>query len=211
MATDDSRDIHVLVRVALTVVVVGGVLALGWAAFGPPVYPGPVELLIGWLILSILVAVCLIFIWGGTILAWVGDKFAGLFWPSDKNFRIRPEYSIAEARAAQGRWEEAIAAFRQDIVKFPEEAFPHTRIADILLNRLQDRAGAMAELQTALLKTKSDEAYYLIARRLIEMHLQEPDGRDRACAILREIQERFPTTRYAKAAAEMLASLNEED
>jgi hypothetical protein len=210
MASDESTEIHVLVRVALTLLVVGVLLLLGRLTLGWPVYPGPIEPLIGWLILAVLMGFATIVLWGWTFLSWVGDKVASMFWPSDKDFRIRPEYSIAEARAAQGRWEESIAAFRVDIEKFPEEAFPHTRIADILLERFQDRQGAMVELQAAMDKTKSDEAYYLIARRLVELHLRDPDrdGREQACALLREVQQRFPETKQAKAAAEMLANLD---
>ena len=47
------------------------------------------------------------FVWA-IILGWpfigaVAGKFAGFYLPSDKNFRVRPEYSIAEAKRYMAR------------------------------------------------------------------------------------------------------------
>lgn len=192
--------------VAGAIFIGGGRAALGW-----PQYPGPVEQLIVWLIVFIMFGIVMMVIWLPSILSRVADLVAGLFWPSDKNFRIRPEYGVAEARAAQGRWEESIAAFRADIVKFPEESFPHIRIAEILVDRFKDRQGAIAELVTALSKAKSEDSYCLVARRLIDLYLTDRADHEKAHDLLRDIQARYPDTKHAKAAAEMARRLNSED
>ena len=71
--------------------------------------------------------------------------------------------SIAEARFQQGRYPEAITAFREDIAKFPEEVYPHTRIAEIQLEKLGDADAAIAEMYFALGKTQGAEAFALVA------------------------------------------------
>src|SRR5262249_16367951 len=43
----------------------------------------------------------------------LGDRIGGLFMPSDDSVELRPDFSIAEARVKQGRYEEAIAEFRK--------------------------------------------------------------------------------------------------
>lgn len=198
-------------RVMLSLVVAvffigGGRLMLGW-----PKYPGPIVPLIAWLVVFILFGIVMMTIWLPSILSGAGNLVAGLFWPSDKNFRIRPEYAVAEARAAQGRWEESIAAFRADIGKFPDESFPHIRIAEILVDRFKDRQGAIAELLTALSKAKSEDSFCLIARRLIDQYLADPADHAKAHELLRDIQGRYPETKHAKASAEMARRLNGED
>ncbi len=195
--------IRACLSVGVTIIMIGG----GWLALGWPKYPGNAALLVVWLAVFVITGLVWAVVWGPSVMAWVGELFGRLFMPSDKNFRIRPEYSIAESKAIQGRWDEAIEAFRADIEKFPDEAYPHIRIAEIQMDKLKNRAAATSEFLAALNKTASDDAYCLVARRLVDLYLTEDNGITAACGLLGEIQHRYPGTRHAKAAAEMMLRL----
>ena len=147
-------------------------------------------------------------IWGVAIgiplVARFGEKCGQLYVPSDKNFRIRPEFSIAEAHAKAGRYTEAIEQFRRDIEQFPKEPMPHIRIADIQLQHFHSPAAAYVELQSALSKARSADAFALLSHRLADLTLAQPAI---AIGYLRQIERRYPGTKHAKAAAERIAGL----
>jgi len=154
------------------------------------------------------VAVFILMTWviavGFPLIGWLGEKAAGIYTPSDKGFRVRPEFSIAEAHAKAGRYTEAIVQFRRDIEQFPDEPMPHIRIADIQLEHFHSPAMAFVELQAALSKARSADAFALLSHRLADLTLAQPQT---AIGHLREIERRYPGTKHAKAAAERIAKL----
>jgi hypothetical protein len=161
-------------------------------------------LLVGWLVFT---GVLGLLFFGLPVVAWLGEKAGNLYAPSDNAFAVRPQYSIAEARVAQGRYVEAVAAFRADSNKFPGETYPHIRIAELLLEKLHDADAALAELQAALLKAHSEDAFVLVASRLAEWLVQLKQDRAGAVAVLNQIEARYPGTKHARAARERLARL----
>lgn len=135
----------------------------------------------------------------------LGEKAGQLYMPSDASFRIRPEYSIAEAHAKAGRYAEAIERFRQDSEQFPNEAFPHIRIAELQVQEFHDVPAAMTELEAALPKTRSADAFVLVSNRLADLALWRYGPRcQQALDYLRQIGRRYPGTKHAKAAAERI-------
>src|SRR4051812_41530855 len=49
------------------------------------------------------------FLWlGRPFVNWIGEIGSRIFYPSDASFQCQPQYSIAEARTKEGRYEEAI-------------------------------------------------------------------------------------------------------
>jgi tetratricopeptide (TPR) repeat protein len=139
----------------------------------------------------------------GTAIGSRLGELAGRLWlPSDSSFRVRPEYSIAEARVKQGRYEEAIEAFRRDIEKFPKEVTPHMRIAEILIEHLHDPVNAVVELKAALPKARDVETFALVTHRLADIYAQQLGDSAAAVDCLNEIQRRFPKSRRARAALE---------
>ncbi len=144
---------------------------------------------------------------GWPLINWLGETAGGLFMTSDKNFRVRPQYSIAEARVRQGRYADAVAAFREDIAKFPDETYPHIRIAELLREQLDDPDAALAELHAALHKATGEDAFALVAGRLADWLMELKNDRTAAIATLREIETRYPGTKHARLAQERIARL----
>jgi len=63
---------------------------------------------------------------------------------------------------------------------------------------------AFVELQAALSKARSADAFALLSHRLADLTLAQPQT---AIGHLREIERRYPGTKHAKAAAERIAKL----
>lgn len=161
-------------------------------------------LLVSWVILI----GCVWFV----ILGWhtverFAERFSQLGLPRDDQLQVRPQYSIAEARVAQGRYHEAIAEFRRVIEQHPSEPYPHLRIAELLHDKLNDSDTAITELHIALQKTQTDDAFALLANRLADWLLQHRRDIHGAQAVLQEICTRYPNTRHARAARERLARM----
>ncbi|MDW8343997.1 MAG: tetratricopeptide repeat protein [Verrucomicrobiae bacterium] len=135
------------------------------------------------------------------------ERFSQLGLPTDDQLEVRPQYSIAEARAAQGRYHDAIAEFRRVIEQHPNEPFPHIRIAELLHDKLQNPDAAIAELQIALQKAQTDDAFAIIANRLADWLLQHRHDIMGAKSVLQAICTRYPSSRHARAARERLARI----
>lgn len=175
---------------------------LGGAYFGVsthPSNPGGAFTTVAWVAF---ISLGWFLILGWPLLQAFGERVGNLFWPSDRQFRIRPEYSIAEARFHQGRYAEALAAFRADIERFPGEVYPHLRIAEIQIDKLGEVDAALDEVRIALGKAQGAEAFALVADQLADLLVRHRQDRAGALALMREIQERFPDTKQAKAAAQ---------
>jgi tetratricopeptide (TPR) repeat protein len=160
------------------------------------------------LIICILAGMAAFLVVGYPLLRRWGTKVGGgLFTPGDENFQIRPEYSLAEARAAVGRYAEAVAEFRKASERFPAEVFPHIRIAELALDRLDDVELAERELWTALAKAEREDAAALAANRLADLYeyrLQQPA---RAREVLEQLRAKVPGTQAARWAGERLTKL----
>lgn len=156
-------------------------------------------------------AALIVFAWaiilGPPVLRWFGGKMGNLYTPPDSQFRIRPEYSIAEGRAAVGRYREAIEQFRSDIEKFPDEVTPHVRIAEILLDQFGNVDAGIAELQTARSKAKGEDAFVLVVHRLADAYLQRKGDATAAITCLDEILQRYPHSKHALGARHRIQSL----
>lgn len=127
--------------------------------------------------------------------------------PSDSNFRIMPEYSLAEARVKKGKYQEAIDEYRKVIAEHPDDIYPHLRIADLALNHLNDVKLAELELMSAFAKAKGEDTTALAAGRLADFYqhtLQEPA---RALDVMKQLREKIPNTKQAKLAEERIAAL----
>jgi hypothetical protein len=145
---------------------------------------------------------------GLPLLVRLGEKFGQLYTPSDKHFRVRPQFSIAESHAKAGRYADAIEQFRKDALRYPDELTPHARIAELLLETSRNMNAAAAELRAALPKARSAEAFAMLNNRLADLALENPEhGCDVAKVFLDDIRRRYPDTKYAHAAAERIARL----
>lgn len=146
-------------------------------------------------------------LFGHAIIMSVANRFGGLFWPDDAQFRIRPEYSVAEARAKQGRIEEAIEEYCKVVEQFPEDVYPHLRMAGLALEHLHDLKRAELELLSATAKAAGPTSIALAMHRLADFYeiaLRQPQ---RALEVMEQLQARLPGTKEAELAAERMEIL----
>ncbi|NOY81365.1 MAG: tetratricopeptide repeat protein [Kiritimatiellaeota bacterium] len=79
----------------------------------------------------------------------LGRSAGGLFFPEASFDKPQPAYGPAEAMAAAGRLEEALAAFEKTLEEFPGEYRAYARMIEILLYELRDTDRAAAVLERA--------------------------------------------------------------
>jgi tetratricopeptide (TPR) repeat protein len=148
-------------------------------------------------------------LFGRSIILSVSNRLEHLFWPDDSNFRIMPEYSVAEARAKKGKYREAVDEYRKVIVKHPDDIYPHLRIADLALGHLNDVKLAELELLSAFAKAKGEDSTALAAGRLADFYQHTMHDPAHALEVMKQLCKKIPDTKQAKLAEERIAILEE--
>lgn len=149
----------------------------------------------------------LFLLFGYPLLKRTGEKFASLYMPSDADIRIMPEYSVAEARANEGKYLEAIDEYRKVIAEHPEDIYPHLRIAEMVLDHLNDHNLVELELLSALGKAKGEVSIALAAGRLADFYQLTLNDPARALEVLKQVREKIPGTKRADRVEERIAVL----
>ncbi len=152
-------------------------------------------------------AVVLLLLFGRSIMESVANKFESLYIGHDDNFRIMPEYSTAEARVKSGKYQEAVNEYRQVIAEYPDDIYPHLRIAELAVKHLNDLKLAELELLSALGKATGEDSTALAAGRLADFYqlaLQDPA---RALEVMKQLREKIPGTKQARLAEERITVL----
>ena len=149
----------------------------------------------------------LFLLFGRSVVSKVGDKFAGLYMPTDEHFRIVPEYSVAEARANEGKYQEAVDEYRKVIAKHPEDLYPHLRIAELALDHLNDHDLVEIELLSALGKAEGEVSIALAAGRLADFYHLALNDPARALEVMKQVREKIPGTKRADRVDERIAVL----
>jgi tetratricopeptide (TPR) repeat protein len=151
----------------------------------------------------------LFLLFGIPLLRRAGQSASELFCPDDSHFRLMPEYSVAEARVKQGRYESAIEEFRKVIAQYPEDVYPHLRIADLAVEHLHDLKLAELELLSAVSKAEGKDTSVLAAGRLADFYQVTLRDPARALAVMKQLRDKIPDTKQAKLADERIVSLEE--
>ena len=151
------------------------------------------------LVLSLLV--------GRFLLKLLGERAGKLFSPGDSHFRVVPEYSLAEARANEGKYREAVDEYRKVAAKHPDDIYPHLRIAELALDHLDDLKLAGRELTTAFRKAAGPDSMALAANRLADLYQNTWHDPSRALEVMRQLHEKIPDTNQAKLVEERIAVL----
>lgn len=202
----------VWVRVAARILVCVTVTVIMWwfgarflgVAFQPEGYGAAFSSAI-WVVL---IAMVWAYVLGVPAMAWIVGRFVGGMYDSaDSQFRVRPEFSIAEGHAAAGRFREAVAQFRCDIEQHPAEVTPHVRIAEIVIERFGEVEAGIAELETALRKATGEDAFVLVAHRLADAYVQHRGDKGAAIECLDQILQRFPHSKHALGARHRIQTL----
>jgi hypothetical protein len=167
----------------------------------------------GWafIIVGLLAAVGIVLalVIGLPIIRRLGTKAGGLFVGNDASFRIRPEYSTAEARVNQGRFAEAVAEYRLVIEKHPTDVYAHLRIAEMMVERFNNPKAAELELIPALAKATAPDAFALVSHRLADLYQYQLPQADRARAVMESLKAKLPGTKHAASADQRLAALQD--
>jgi tetratricopeptide (TPR) repeat protein len=192
MAKAINLAVRVLVAVAL------GAWLFRWAGFSL-VLP----------IVGVVYGFILFLLFGLPLVKKAGQSASLLSWPDDKHFRIMPEYSVAEARANAGKYQEAIDEYRKVIADHPDYVYPHVRIADLALTHLKDAKLAELELLSAVAKAQGEDTTAIATGRLADLYqftLQQPH---RALETMEQLRVKLPGTKAAALAEERIRALRE--
>jgi len=104
---------------------------------------------------------------------WLANKFFNLlWWESDDNYRVEPQYSIARARIAAGRFEDAIQEFRNAMALYPDDLNVHFHIADVYAEHLKQPLDALQELDFGQRRTRDPERMAQFVQRKAQIHLR---------------------------------------
>jgi len=194
------------IRIVIALLVGFGMLAVVYSGVpkGQPLSPG--DKIVG-LILSLMYGGVLFCLFGWPMIQHVGDRIGTLYTGGDEGFRISPEYSVAEARAGAGKYQEAIDEYRKVIAEYPEDIYPHLRIAEMAVKHLHDLNLGELELLSALGKATGEDSTALAAGRLADFYqltLQDPA---RALEVMKQVREKIPGAKQARLAEERIAVL----
>jgi tetratricopeptide (TPR) repeat protein len=156
---------------------------------------------------AIIYGAILFLLFGISLIRKAGDSASQLFVPDDSHFRILPEYSVAEARAKMGEYQEAVDEYRKVIAQYPEDVYPHLRIAELALAHLHDPKLAELELLSAVAKAEGEGTSAIAAGRLADFCQQTLHDPQRALVVMQQLKERFPGAKLAKLTDERIEKL----
>lgn len=139
---------------------------LGTALAGRVLCALPLAALAAWLLATargdvdrlLLGLVCIVavgFVIGPALAGLVADPAGSLFYPRRRALPV-PCRSIAEAKRAQGRYEEALGAYETVVAEFPDDLDSWLAMVEIALLHLRDVARGDALARRALLALRAE-------------------------------------------------------
>jgi tetratricopeptide (TPR) repeat protein len=203
-----KRWVSVTIRIAIALAV--GIPLFRWAAgtmnggVGLGLNFGAAFTIVGALLFY---AMVLFLLFGRSIKESVANRFESLYLGGGGDSVVSPEYSTAEARVKQGRYQEAIDEYRKVIIEHPKDIYPHLRVAELAVKHLDDPALAERELLSALGKAKGEDSTALAAGQLGDLYQHTLQDPVRALEVMKQLREKIPGTKQAKLAEERIAVL----
>ena len=142
---------------------------------------------------------------------WIANQFVNLLWmDGDANYRVEPQYSIAKARIAAGRFEDAIQEYRNAMSLYPNDLNVHFYIADVFANHLQQPLDALAELDFGQRRTRDPEKMAKFVARKAEIHLEKRRDPGNAALEIETILAQFPKAEASIFLNEKLKAIREK-
>jgi predicted negative regulator of RcsB-dependent stress response len=132
-----------------------------------------------------------------------------LYEPSDENIPVVPEYSVAEARAKEGKYTEAVAEYHKVIEKFPGDVYAHVRIAELSTEHLHDFKLAETELLAAQAKAVQEDVVVLVAHRLADLYQHQLNSSQRGLDVLLNVKGRLTNARHLRQTEERIEFLRQ--
>lgn len=88
----------------------------------------------------------------------IGSGFIEAFLFPHRRPEPQPKYGIPESRVSQGKYEEAIALYRDITEEFPDHVKPYRDMIDICLHRLNDPQRAEEIYRQGMERLRTDDA-----------------------------------------------------
>jgi tetratricopeptide (TPR) repeat protein len=186
-------------------VVMAGGLLLTVFGFG---YFGKLFVLAGVALLAL--AFVLLVVMRGVAMPAANALLSFLGFQSGSSTPLAKGYSHIEALTAQGRYQEAAAAYRREIASDPEDVEARVQLAQLLLKHLDDPAGA-ARCYGELRDLVPDDARTIgYSLRLVDLYRSRLRDPRRALVELRRLIDSFPESPQVVGARRELQELLEE-
>jgi tetratricopeptide (TPR) repeat protein len=200
--TDNQPEILVVRYAALVSAAVsigGGLLMVVGAGFGS-------LLLLGGLVLAALTCVLYVVFKflavpsANTLVGFLGAQ-SGSSTPPLKG------YSAIEALVAQGRYQDAAAAYRREIAADPSDIEARSRLAQLLIDHLADFAAAARYLREAREVSTNDGQKMGYSLRLVDLYRSRLGDRGKAMVELRRFIDTFPDSPHIDGVRRELSEL----
>ena len=119
-------------------------------------------------------------------------------------------YSAIDTLVVQGRYKNAASAYRREIHSDPSDVEARSRLAQLLLDHLDDAAGAARLLAEARDLTRHEAQKIGSALRLVDLYRSRMKDRGKAIVELRRLVDTFSDSPHTDGARSELAQLPEE-
>lgn len=147
-------------------------------------------------------------IWRRNLAGFVAKPLGALYDGGDDQADPEAFYSIAQARRKRGRYDEAIAAIRKQLERFPTDFTGQMLLAEIQAENLNDLPGAEVTIQKLYQQPGHAPRNIAFAlNTLADWHLKYAVDRDAATADLRKVAELLPNSEFAILAEQRIGHL----
>lgn len=116
-------------------------------------------------------------------------------------------HSAIEALVAEGRYQDAAVAYRREIAADPSDIEARSRLAQLLMDRLEDFTAAARYLKEAREVTTNDRQKMGYSLRLIDLYRSRLNDRGKAMVELRRFIDTFPDSPHIDGIRRELSEL----
>ena len=203
MTETDNQPESVVVRYAALVsavlVIGGGLLMVVGAGFG-------FLLILAGLVLGALT--CVLYVVFKFLVVPSANTLVGFFGAqSGSSTPPTKGYSAIEAMVAGGRYQDAAVAYRREIAADPSDTEARSRLAQLLMDRLEDFTAAARYLKEAREVTTNDRRKMGYSLRLVDLYRSRMGDRGKAMVELRRFIDTFPDSPHIDGVRRELSEL----
>ena len=116
-------------------------------------------------------------------------------------------HSAIEALVSEGRYQDAAVAYRREIAADPSDIEARSRLAQLLMDRLEDFTAAARYLKEAREVTTNDRQKMGYSLRLIDLYRSRLNDRGKAMVELRRFIDTFPNSPHIDGVRRELSEL----
>ena len=203
MTETDNQPESLVVRYAALVsavfVIGGGLLMVVGAGFG-------FLLILAGLVLGALT--CVLYVVFKFLVVPSANMLVGFFGAqSGSSTPPTKGYSAIEAMVAGGRYQDAAVAYRWEIAADPSDTEARSRLAQLLIDRLEDFTAAARYLKEAREVTTNDRRKMGYSLRLVDLYRSRLGDRGKAMVELRRFIDTFPDSPHIDGVRRELSEL----